>query len=96
MDHLDDGPVDAGVESDDQHAAHQAQDGTSQAHPVAPAPASLAVADGGQQDGSPATQEIVPGAGNGGLRLGVQARSGAHVSHLAAFLPSIIVTVRSR
>ena len=63
MDHLHDGPVHPGVEPDDQQAARQAQDGDRQPHPVAAAPPSLAVADRREQEGSPATDEILLGSG---------------------------------
>ncbi len=86
MDDSGDGPVDAGVIADDEHAAHQGQDGTGQAHSVAPAPTSLAVAHRSQHDRAPATQERLFGACHGGGRPGPQARTGirAHVSLPAA------------
>ena len=81
-----DGPVDAGVVADDEHAAHQGQDGTSQAHSVAPAPTSLAVADRSQHDRAPAPHNLLRRAGGDGGRLGPQVWTGirAHVSRLAA------------
>ena len=39
----------------------RAEDGRGQAHPVAPAPASLAVADRGEHDRTPAAQQMLLG-----------------------------------
>ena len=58
MDDLDDGLVDAGVAADDDYAAHEREDGTSQAGSVAPASTSLAVADRSEHNRAPATQEM--------------------------------------
>jgi hypothetical protein len=66
VDDSGDGPVDAGVVTDDQHAADQGHDGTGHPDAVAPAPASLAVADRSEQHRTPATGEL-PGKRAGAL-----------------------------
>ena len=63
MDDLDDGLVDAGVEADDDQAAHEGEDGADYAQPVASASTSLAVADRGEHDRTPVAQEMALGNG---------------------------------
>jgi hypothetical protein len=48
MDDLGDGAVDAGVVTDDEHAAHEREDRAGQAQSVAATPASLAGPDGSE------------------------------------------------
>jgi hypothetical protein len=61
MDDLDDGPVNAGVEADEQQAAHQCKHSAGQARPIRPAPSPLSVARRGEHRRTPAAQQARAG-----------------------------------